>query len=74
MKKIALAVALSMLGAGTSVAADMAVKARPAPIPVPVYSWTGCYIGVNGGGIWSDTAPSPRDMRPQREPGKQRCS
>ncbi len=44
-----------MLGAGTSLAADMAVKARPMPIPVPVYSWSGCYIGVNGGGIWSDS-------------------
>ena len=49
MKKIALAVALSMLGAGTSLAADMAVKAPPPP--APVYSWTGCYIGLDAGGF-----------------------
>jgi outer membrane immunogenic protein len=55
MKKIALAVTLLLLGTGTSLAADMAVKARPMPVPVPVYSWSGCYIGVNGGGIWSDS-------------------
>jgi len=42
-------------------AADMAVKARPAPLPVPVFSWTGCYIGVNGGGIWSE---GNRHVRP----------
>ena len=49
MKKVALAIALSMLGAGTSVAADMAVKARPMPPPIPVANWTGCYLGAGGG-------------------------
>ena len=49
MKRIALAVALSALGVGTSVAADMAVKARPAPLPVAVANWTGCYLGAGGG-------------------------
>jgi outer membrane immunogenic protein len=32
-------------------AADMAVKARPLPVVAP-YSWTGCYVGVEGGGSW----------------------
>ncbi len=50
MKQIALAVALSMLGAGTSFAADMAVKARPAPLPpVAAVNWTGCYLGAGAG-------------------------
>jgi len=51
MKKLFLAsIALVALNAGGSaLAADMPVKARPAPPPPPVYSWTGCYIGVNGG-------------------------
>jgi outer membrane immunogenic protein len=41
------------LVAGPAVAADMAVKARPMPpAPVVVYTWTGCYIGVSGGGAW----------------------
>jgi len=42
-------------------AADMAVKARPAPIVAPVFSWTGFYIGIHGGGDWFDkswTAPA----------------
>ncbi len=29
----------------------MPVKAPPAPVPVP-FSWTGCYVGGNGGGVW----------------------
>ena len=38
----------------------MVVKAPPPP-PVPVYSWTGCYIGIEGGGDWGSshhTAPA----------------
>ena len=55
MKKIALAfAAISMMFAGSASAADMAVKARPAPIPAPVFSWTGFYLGVHGGGGWFD--------------------
>jgi outer membrane immunogenic protein len=35
----------------------MAVKAPPAP-PAAVYSWTGCYVGANIGGIWEhDSTP-----------------
>jgi hypothetical protein len=32
---------------------------RPAPImsPVPAYSWTGVYVGVNGGGAWGSQDP-----------------
>lgn len=44
-------VAVAALTAGSAAAADMAVKARPAaPIVAPVFNWTGCYIGVHGGG------------------------
>jgi outer membrane immunogenic protein len=37
-----------------AVAADLAVKAPlyKAPPPARVFSWTGCYIGVNGGYGW----------------------
>jgi outer membrane immunogenic protein len=38
-------------GAGAANAADMAIKAPP---PVAVYHWTGCYIGVEGGGQWGN--------------------
>jgi outer membrane immunogenic protein len=34
-------------------AADMPVKAPPLP-PAPVNSWSGCYIGANGGYQWGD--------------------
>jgi outer membrane immunogenic protein len=48
--------ALLTLISGSAMAADM----RPAPAPVytkapmmaPLYNWTGCYIGVEGGGAW----------------------
>jgi outer membrane immunogenic protein len=40
-------------GLGSASAADMAVKARPMVAPPPViFSWTGCYIGAEGGGNW----------------------
>jgi outer membrane immunogenic protein len=61
MKKILLAtVALSTLAAAPALAADLARPAPPpppvaykAPPPIYIYSWTGCYIGGNGGGLWA---------------------
>jgi outer membrane immunogenic protein len=46
----AFAIALS----APALAADLAVKAPvyKAPPPIPVFSWTGCYVGGNGGGLW----------------------
>jgi outer membrane immunogenic protein len=65
MKKIALAaLAVSMLMTGAAGAADMAVKARPAPIPPPVFTWTGFYIGVHGGGDWFDKSWSASPSAP----------
>jgi outer membrane immunogenic protein len=46
-----------MLGwAGSAGAADMPVKA--APLPVPVATWTGTYIGINGGYGWATSRQS----------------
>jgi outer membrane immunogenic protein len=47
-------VTLAALMTGSAMAADLTVKAPiyKAPPPVVVYNWTGCYIGVNGGGAW----------------------
>ncbi len=43
----------AIFGVGAAQAADLAVKAPVAPIaPPPLFSWTGCYIGVEGGGNW----------------------
>jgi outer membrane immunogenic protein len=38
--------ALAAMVAGPAMAADMPLKAPP---PIPVFSWTGCYIGIQGG-------------------------
>jgi outer membrane immunogenic protein len=47
MNKLVLgSVALTAMIAGPAMAADMPLKAPP---PVPVFSWTGCYIGIQGG-------------------------
>jgi outer membrane immunogenic protein len=39
-------------------AADFPIKTMPMPDAVPVWSWTGFYIGGNGGGGWGTTETS----------------
>jgi outer membrane immunogenic protein len=46
---LAIGAALALMGV-PALAADMPVKAPRAPSPV--FSWTGCYLGVNVGGGW----------------------
>jgi outer membrane immunogenic protein len=57
MKKLMLVVAASTTMftalAAPAAAADLrAAPVRPAPYAVAPFSWTGCYIGVQGGGAW----------------------
>jgi outer membrane immunogenic protein len=53
MKKILLAtIALGALAAAPAMAADLRTPAY-APPPMYIYSWTGCYIGGNVGGLWA---------------------
>src|SRR5947209_4321167 len=55
------AVILGVIVAGPGSAADLAVKARPAArlvTPAPVFTWTGLYVGGNGGCAASTTSPS----------------
>lgn len=54
MKKLLFASAALVALIGTSAfAADMAAPVYKAPPPPPpVWSWTGFYIGLNGGGTW----------------------
>lgn len=63
-----LAAVISLGTAGAASAADMAVKARPLPPPVPVFTWTGCFIGGNVGGLWADkswnVAPGDPSINP----------
>lgn len=56
MKKIAIAVAAIAALIGTpAFAADLPLKAPPAP-PAPACAWCGWYIGLNAGGLGSDTS------------------
>jgi outer membrane immunogenic protein len=55
---------LTVCVAGAAVAADLPARVyTKAPPPAAVvYNWTGCYIGGNGGGIWSRNNWSLPDM------------
>jgi outer membrane immunogenic protein len=52
MKRLAISIAIALIGT-RAFAADMAVKAPP-PAPAPVYNWTGWYAGVNVGGSFGN--------------------
>ena len=54
MRRVFLAT-IGLLGLATSALAADLPRAMPptrAPIFVPGYSWTGFYVGINGGGAW----------------------
>jgi outer membrane immunogenic protein len=56
MKKLVLAVAaVSVLLIGAASAADLPARTyskAPVVVPPPVFSWTGFYVGLHGGGDW----------------------
>src|SRR5882672_505870 len=44
----------AIAGIAPAMSADFPVKATPAmPVVRPIYDWTGLYLGINGGGAWS---------------------
>ena len=49
---------LVVSAAGSAIAADLPVKARPMVPVVTVYNWSGCYVGGNVGGKWARTSGS----------------
>src|SRR5450432_2415608 len=53
MKKIVVVFA-AVLGSGVGLghAADLRMPVKAPLAAVPVFSWTGCYVGVEGGGNW----------------------
>jgi outer membrane immunogenic protein len=60
MKKMLLAgTALVVLVSGSAMAADLSRPPPAAPVytkappMMPLFSWTGCYVGGNGGGVWA---------------------
>jgi outer membrane immunogenic protein len=50
MKAVWLGALIAALAAGSAGAADTPLKAAPAPFYAP--TWTGTYIGINGGYGW----------------------
>lgn len=62
MKK-GLIAATALIISGSAFAADMPAKA-PAAVVAPAPTWTGWYIGINGGGVWGNTSPSVVDIGP----------
>jgi outer membrane immunogenic protein len=67
MKKILASFAITAALAGSAIAADLPIKARPmAPAPVVATNWTGCYVGAGGGyGMWNQ---DHRTLDPQFVP------
>ncbi len=67
MKRILLAVALALAAGGQALAADLPQPGPPpprapatyVPVPVPVFTWSGIYVGVNGGYGFGDGVFSP---------------
>jgi outer membrane immunogenic protein len=59
---IAAILAAALMYAGGAYAADMPLKAPPVALPAP--TWTGWYVGINGGGIWGTAHPSAVDVGP----------
>ena len=55
------------LASTSAYAADAVIEEPPAPVAVyqevPIFSWTGGYIGLQGGGLWSDSNVDNLDDR-----------
>jgi outer membrane immunogenic protein len=62
MKKLLLGAIAYFAATMTAFAADLAAQIpAPAPLPVPViFSWTGCYLGGEGGGNWGQSQQTAR--------------
>ncbi|HTC97590.1 MAG TPA: outer membrane beta-barrel protein [Bradyrhizobium sp.] len=69
MKKIFSIAAVLMGVTTTASAADFPVVPAKAPLPVPaIFSWTGCYIGVEGGGNWGGSSQIARSGANANQP------
>ena len=48
-------VGLLALAGGSATAADLPRYYQPGPAYNPIYTWTGFYVGINGGGGWGSS-------------------
>jgi outer membrane immunogenic protein len=49
---------VAALASGSAFAADLPPAPQvyaPQPVAPPIYSWTGCYLGIEGGGAWGQS-------------------
>jgi outer membrane immunogenic protein len=54
IKKLLISSAAATAMLGSAYAADLPSRKAPLEAPVPpVFTWTGAYVGVNGGGAWT---------------------
>ena len=67
MKKLVVAVALSLLAGSSALAADLPppppaprAPATYVPAPIPLYNWTGFYLGPNIGWGWNTVSVTDR--------------
>jgi outer membrane immunogenic protein len=67
MKQTLLATVSVLALTASATAADLAVRPMPVKAPVvaaPAWSWTGFYIGINGGGVWHRGRARVNDDQP----------
>jgi outer membrane immunogenic protein len=46
---------IGAVAAAPAMAADMGMPLKAPPLPPPAASWTGCYVGIEGGGNWGSS-------------------
>jgi outer membrane immunogenic protein len=57
LRKVVLSSLAATALAGSALAADLPSRKAPPPayLPPPIMTWSGAYVGINGGGIWSNS-------------------
>jgi outer membrane immunogenic protein len=55
MKKLVIAASILAASSASAFAADLAARpyTKAPPVVAALYDWSGFYIGINGGGVWS---------------------
>jgi outer membrane immunogenic protein len=67
LKRTLLIATLAALAVTPALAAKAKSKSSPPP-PAPVYSWSGCYVGVNGGYGWNNGNTHYNDTNTTSDP------